>query len=94
MKGDFMRLKDLREDHDLLQKDIAKVLNVAKRTYSGYETETRWLSKESLIQLAKFYNTSTDYILELTNIKTAYPKNRKKEHKTQNKKVESVNKTV
>ncbi len=81
IKGDFMRLKDLREDHDLLQKDIAKVLNVAERTYSGYETETRWLSKESLIQLAKFYNTSTDYILELTNIKTAYPKNQKNKDK-------------
>lgn len=68
-----MRLKDLREDSDLLQKDVAKILNVAERTYSGYETETRWLSKESLIKLAKFYNTSTDYILELTNIKKPYP---------------------
>ena len=76
-----MRLKDLREDNDLLQKDVAKILNVAERTYSGYETESRWLSKEALIQLAKFYNTSTDYILELTNIKTPYPNS-----KTNNKK--------
>jgi transcriptional regulator with XRE-family HTH domain len=68
-----MRLKDLREDNDLLQKDIAKVLNVAERTYSGYETETRWIPKDLLIRLAKFYNTSTDYILELTNIKKPYP---------------------
>ena len=68
-----MRLRDLREDSDLLQKDIAKVLNVAERTYSGYETETRWLPKELLIRLAKFYNTSTDYILELTNIRKPYP---------------------
>lgn len=72
-----MRLKDLREDHDLLQKDIAKVLNVAERTYSGYETESRWLPKEALILLAKFYNTSTDYILELTNNKKPYPYVRK-----------------
>lgn len=69
-----MRLKDLREDRDLLQKDIAKVLNVAERTYSGYETESRWLPKDALITLAKFYNTSVDYILGLTNIKTPYPK--------------------
>lgn len=64
-----MRLKDLREDNDLLQKDVAKILNVAEKTYSGYETESRCLSKETLIFLAKFYNTSTDYILGLTNDK-------------------------
>lgn len=76
-----MRLRDLREDRDLLQKDIAKILNVAERTYSGYETETRWLPKEALIELAKFYNTSTDYILELTNIKKPYPKYASKKEK-------------
>ena len=69
-----MRLKDLREDKDLLQKDVAKILSIAERTYSGYETETRWLSKDALIKLAKFYNTSTDYILGLTNIKKPYPR--------------------
>lgn len=68
------RLKDLREDKDLLQKDIAKILNVAQRTYSGYETETRWITKECLITLAKFYNTSIDYILGLTNEKSPYPR--------------------
>lgn len=68
-----MRLRDLREDNDLLQKDIAKILHVAERTYSEYETESRWLPKEALILLARFYNTSTDYILELTNNKEPYP---------------------
>lgn len=76
-----MRLKDLREDKDLLQKDVAKVLNVAERTYSGYETESRWLPKEALVELAKFYNTSTDYILELTSIKQPYPKYANKKEK-------------
>lgn len=72
-----MRLKDLREDKDLLQKDIAKILNVAERTYCGYENETRWLPKDALIKLAIFYNTSTDYILELTNEKEPYKKKEK-----------------
>lgn len=73
-----MRLKDLREDRDLLQKDVAKILNVAERTYSGYETETRWLPKDILIDLALFYNTSIDYIVGLTNVKEPYPRNAKK----------------
>lgn len=72
-----MRLKDLREDNDLLQKDIAKILNIAERTYSGYETGSRNLPIEILIALAKFYNTSTDYILGLTNNKNPYPKSNK-----------------
>lgn len=69
-----MRLKDLREDKDLRQKDIAKIINVAERTYSGYETGSRWLPKEVLISLAKFYNTSIDYIVGLTNVKDPYPR--------------------
>lgn len=69
-----MRLKDLREDKDILQKDIAKILNIAERTYSGYETENRWIPKEILIKLALFYNTSIDYILGITNTKTPYPR--------------------
>ena len=74
----ILRLKELREDKDLLQKDIAKILNIAQRTYSGYETETRWIPKEILIRLAIFYNTSIDYILGLTNIKEPYPRTKKK----------------
>lgn len=77
--GGNMRLKDLREDNDLLQKDVAKMLNIAERTYSGYETETRNLPIEVLIALAKFYHTSTDYILGLTTVKTPYPKNHTKQ---------------
>lgn len=72
-----MRLKDLREDNDLLQKDIAKKLNIAVRTYSGYETGNRNIPNEILIKVADIYNTSIDYILERTNIKKPYPPNRK-----------------
>lgn len=68
------RLKDLREDKDLLQKDIAKILNIAERTYSGYETGSRRIPEDILINLAIFHNTSTDYILGITNIRKPYPR--------------------
>lgn len=66
------RLKDLREDNDLSQKDLGKILNMAQTTYSGYETGNRNIPNEILIKLALFYKTSTDYILGLTNEKTPY----------------------
>ena len=68
------RLKDLREDKDLTQQEIGKILNMAQTTYSGYETGNRNIPNELLIKLALFYNTSTDYILGITNVKKAYPK--------------------
>lgn len=71
------RIKDLREDKDLKQKDIAKILDMAQTTYSGYETGNRNVPNEVLIQLAEFYNTSTDYILGITNTKKPYPRKNK-----------------
>lgn len=68
------RLKDLREDKDLLQKDVAKLINIPTRTYSSYENEERSLPIDILKKLAIFYNTSSDYIINLTNEKKAYPK--------------------
>lgn len=68
------RIKDLREDKDLKQKEIAKILDMAQTTYSGYETGNRNVPNEVLIQLAEFYNTSTDYILGITNTKKPYPR--------------------
>lgn len=70
----LQRLKDLREDRDLKQEDIASLLNIAQRTYSGYETGTRMIPYPCLIKLAEFYNTSTDYILGITDIQKPYPK--------------------
>ena len=61
------RLKDLREDNDLLQEDIAKVLNTTKQSYSNYERGYRKLNIEDLIKLSQFYKVSTDYILGLTD---------------------------
>ena len=69
-----MRLKDLREDADLTQSELAKHLNVRQNTYSQYENGQRQIPIEQLIALARYYNTSTDYLLGLTDIKTPYPR--------------------
>ena len=69
-----MRIKDLREDNDLTQKRIAEYLHIKQNTYSQYENGQRQLPIDALIALAKFYNTSTDYILGLTFEKTPYKK--------------------
>ena len=63
------RLRDLREDNDLYQKDIAKILNISQTGYSKYETETNDIPTSILIKLALYYETSVDYILGLTNEK-------------------------
>lgn len=68
-----MRLKDLREDNDLTQKQIAEHLHIKQNTYSQYENGQRQIPIGALVQLAKLYKTSVDYILELTDIKTPYP---------------------
>lgn len=65
----FQKIKDLREDNDLTQQHIASVLNISQRAYSHYENGTRNLPVEILIQLSKFYNVSTDYILGLSSKK-------------------------
>ena len=67
-----MRLRDLREDSDLTQKQIADFLKIKQNTYSQYENGQRQLPLSVLIALARFYNTSTDYILGLTNNKNKY----------------------
>ena len=61
------RIKDLREDIDEKQSTIAKFLGITRQQYSLYETGKRDMPAEYIKELAVFYNTSTDYILELTN---------------------------
>lgn len=63
----FKRIKDLREDHDLYQKDIAKLLGISQQYYSEYEKGKRTIPIQHLITLAKFYETSIDYIVGLTD---------------------------
>lgn len=68
------RIKDLREDHDLLQKNIADILDIAQTTYSQYELSKRDIPYEIIIKLANFYNTSVDYLLYVTDEKKPYKK--------------------
>ena len=63
----YQRLRDLREDKDLKQREIAQYLNCSQRTYSNYELGQRDIPTEVLIKLALYYNVSVDYILGLTN---------------------------
>lgn len=65
----LQRLKDLREDKDLQQSDIAKLLNTTQPQYSRYETGERELPIRHLVTLADFYDVSADYILGRTNNK-------------------------
>ncbi len=67
-----MRIRDLREDHDLTQKAVAEYLHIRQNTYSQYENGQRQIPIDALIALAKFYHTSTDYILGLTDVKKPY----------------------
>ena len=67
-----MRIKDLREDNDITQREIAEYLHIKQNTYCQYENGQRQLPIECLILLAKLYNTSTDYILGITDNPTPY----------------------
>lgn len=63
----FRRLRELREDKDLNQSKVAHYLNMSQTGYSKYETGENDIPTKILIDLAKFYNTSVDYLLELTD---------------------------
>ena len=68
----YKRIKDLREDKDLSQKEIAKILNMSQTGYSKYEVGTNDIPTKILIKLAQFYNTSVDYLLGLTDNKKPF----------------------
>lgn len=68
------RLKELREDKDLMQKEVAQKIGLTQRNYSYYETSQTILNEDILERLANYYNTSTDYILYRTDIREPYPK--------------------
>ena len=72
----YKRIRELREDRDLKQKDIADYLHCSQVAYSRYELGTRDIPTEVLISLARYHNTSTDYILGLTDVRECYPKSK------------------
>ena len=67
-----LRIKELREDNDITQKTIAEYLCIKQNAYSHYETGRRQIPLEALIKLARYYNTSVDYLLGLTDEKKPY----------------------
>lgn len=67
----FKRIKDLRENHDMLQKDVAKLLGISQQYYSEYEKGNRTIPIQHLITLSKFYGTSIDYIVGLSNLENS-----------------------
>lgn len=67
MDSYFPRIRDLREDHDLSQEQVASILGMKQPQYSRYERGVRDIPTDILIKLALYYKTSTDYILGLTN---------------------------
>lgn len=71
-----MRLKDIREDKDITQKTLSEYLNIRQNTYSQYETGQRQIPIETLIKLAVYFDTSTDYILGLTDTPEKYPRSK------------------
>lgn len=68
------RLKEIRQDKDLTQRDIAKILNISQVIYSRYETGVRLIPVDLLIKLANYYKVSVDYVLGLTDENKPYPK--------------------
>lgn len=63
----YPRIRDLREDHDLTQTEISKILNMSQTGYSQYEIGKNDIPTRILIELSKFYDTSVDYLLGLTD---------------------------
>ena len=73
----YRRIRDLREDRDLTQTDVAKMLNMSQTGYSQYEIGKNDLPTAVLKKLAAFYDTSVDYLLELTDEKRPYLRGKK-----------------
>lgn len=63
----FKRLRDMREDNDLKQSDVAEFLGIAQTVYSRYERGFQTIPVEHLIKLSEYYNVSTDYLLGIAN---------------------------
>lgn len=74
----YERIRNLREDKDLTQKQIGQLLNMSQTGYNQYEIGKNDIPTKILIELAKFYNTSTDYLLGITDEIKPYPRKEKK----------------
>ncbi len=72
----YRRIRDLREDRDLTQQQLGDAIDISQRTYAYYESGQRMITPQVLCALAKFHNTSVDYLLELTDDPRPYPRKR------------------
>lgn len=70
----YQRIKDLREDKDMTQQQMADMLHINRRTYSAYENGVNSMTPEMLCKIADIHHTSVDYLLNRTNIMTPYEK--------------------
>ena len=77
LKSVIELFRELREDHDYSQRDIAAVLGISQQHYSKYETGENDIPTPILIALAKIHNTSIDYLLGLTDVQEPYPRAKK-----------------
>ena len=75
----YKRVRELREDKDLTQKQVGQILNMSQTGYSQYEIGKNDIPTDVLIKLANFYNVSVDYILGITDIQKPYPRTKKKD---------------
>lgn len=72
----YNRIRELREDADLTQKEVGKILNMSQTGYNQYEIGKNDIPTKVLITLAKYYNTSIDYLLNLTDDKRPYKRSK------------------
>ncbi|MBE6012960.1 helix-turn-helix domain-containing protein [Anaeropeptidivorans aminofermentans] len=70
----YQKIKDLRDDKDLTQQELADYLKISRSAYQNYESGTRGIPIEILSKIADFYCTSVDYLIGRTNCKEPYPK--------------------
>ena len=73
----YGRIRDLRNDRGLTQKQVAKLLNVSQNTYSQYEIGISRFPLDAVVRLAEYYNVSIDYLVGLTDETAPYPRNRR-----------------
>jgi len=85
--GDYMktRIRDMREDRDLSQKDLAEFLKIHQTTYSDYELGKLNIPIEVLIKLSDFYKTNIEYLLNLTDVFEPYERNKQNQNRQDNK---------
>lgn len=76
----YRRIRDLREDRDMTQAQMAKILNCSQRAYSNYERGVVNISTKLLVEIAQFHGTSVDYLLDVTDEKRPYPEKKKRKY--------------